>query len=394
MDLLIGKIVYPERSADVEFFDSWLYSGEKQNKLVFRLINRNAVALTAFHIDVYYIKDGEEKKVSIENRDYYLESGAVSEEFFVDLDSDVEEGCIVLPVALYDNLTKNAFISDLPFASFDVMAKVAANYLLGGVSPAPATRRAVQPPQRQAVPNPARTPVVQATKAPKAERADSEENLSADEIKKKKTKRILSIAFMCATLVFAIACIPWVNGLMEQYELIWGLIGKYAHNYSAGSFVFAMLVAITCAIISTLERKGFDKYRWVITTVNAFAGSLCFSTLVYSMAFYSSWQIVLLVFVYPVAPALITRAISKDAVPTVLLILAFGASWIMYMDIMAAWHFGPLLFSMIETTVLLVTGVLVKGKNKPRLKSSIVFSILTTVLFSISIVLFFMMGVF
>lgn len=386
MDILIGKLTYPQSAPDAEIFKCALYSGEKENKLVFNVINRSEVAVTAFHADVVYYDKDQEKKVSVEKRDYYLEPNGVSEEFSVILPKGVEEGRIALPVVLYDNLTASNSYVNVPFASQEVVEKFALDYLSGAVAPAPSARKTMQT-QPPVSPAPTRVATQAPVKEQKKEKLVKENNVGDEELKKKKNKQILSLVFMGITLIFAIVCVPWLRNVMDSYEQFWGLVG-YREDNSAFAFVFCTLVAITCAFVSALERKGFDNFRWMITTVNSIAGALFCGALIYCLAFFSSWYIIILVFVYPVIPAVIARIINRDAVPTVLLINAFGSSWLIFMNVMADTNAAPLFFAMVQTVVLLVTGVLIKGKNKPRLKSSIVFSLLAAIQFSISLFLF------
>ena len=136
MNDIIGKLIYPESAFDAEIYQSALYLTDNGNQLVFNIINRSSVAVTAFHADVIYFEKQEQKKISVENRDCYIEPNGVSGDFTVLLPKGVEEGRIALPVVLYDNLTASQSYINVPFASFDVVSKFAVNYLSGAVSPA------------------------------------------------------------------------------------------------------------------------------------------------------------------------------------------------------------------------------------------------------------------
>ena len=62
MNDIIGKLIYPESALDAEIYQSALYLTDNGNKLVFSIINRSSVAVTAFHADVIYFDKEEQKK--------------------------------------------------------------------------------------------------------------------------------------------------------------------------------------------------------------------------------------------------------------------------------------------------------------------------------------------
>ncbi len=390
MNEIIGKIIYPESASDAEINQSALYLKDNGIELVFNIINRSSVAVTAFHADVIYFEKQEQKKISVEKRDCYIAPNEVSEEFTVSLPKGVEEGRIALPVVLYDNLTASQSYINVPFASFDVVSKFAVDYLSGAVSPVQPVRKAQ--PQATVSVEPIAKPInANAEKVNNAKPVVEEkikQPLTDEQRKKKTTKQVLSLVFMGVALLFMFIAPFWFSGINRVEEHVWGEGGfvfvQKVRGKNAILFYLCMLIAITCAFVSSLERKGFDKGRWAITLVNAISGSFCWYMGVFCLAMYSSWFTLFLTFVYSIVIAVIARFINKEAVPTILLIMAFGISWVGYMGLFGAVSsLGLFMMSLILVAMMLVAGLLTKCKKGKRLKSSKVFAILTAVVFSL-----------
>ncbi len=382
MNDIIGKLIYPESAFDAEIYQSALYLTDNGNKLVFSIINRSSVAVTAFHADVIYFDKEEQKKISVEKRDCYIEPNGVSEDFTVLLPKGIEEGRIALPVVLYDNLTASQSYINVPFASFDVVSNFAVNYLSGAVSPTvqykakPQTTVSVTP-----ITQPKKTNVEKVNNAKPVVEEKIKQPLTDEQRKKKTTKQVLSLVFMGVALIFMFIAPLWFTNINRGEEHMWG--ERYITQGKILFFCFAMLVAIACAFVSSLERKGFDKGRWAITLANSFAGSVCWATSVVCLIMYGWWITLFLTFVYPIVIAVIARFINKEAVPTVLLIMAFALSWLGYSGLFGvASSLGLYMMSLILVAMMLVAGLLTKCKKGKRLTSSKVFAILTTVVFS------------
>ncbi|MBO5068324.1 MAG: hypothetical protein J6C62_08005 [Clostridia bacterium] len=392
MNDIIGKLIYPESAFDAEIYQSSLYLTDNGNQLVFNIINRSSVAVTAFHADVIYFDNEEQKKISVEKRDCYIEPNGVSGDFTVLLPKGIEEGRIALPVVLYDNLTASQSYINVPFASFDVVSKFAVNYLSGAVSPAvqykakPQTTVSVEP-----IAKPINANVEKVNNAKPVVEEKIKQPLTDEQRKKKTTKQVLSLVFMGVALIFMFIAPLWLANLSRGEDNVWG--ERYIAQGKILFFYFAMLVAIACAFVSSLERKGFDKGRWAITLANSFSGSVCWATSVVCLIMYGSWITLFLTFVYPIVIAVIARFINKEAVPTVLLIMAFALSWLSYGSVLGrGLEMAIPIMSMLEVAMMLVAGLLTKCKKGKRLTSSKVFAILTTVIFCISLVMIFIGG--
>ena len=385
MNDIIGKLIYPESAFDAEIYQSALYLTDNGNQLVFNIINRSSVAVTAFHVDVIYFDKEEQKKISVENRDCYIEPNGVSGDFTVLLPKGIEEGRIALPVVLYDNLTASQSYINVPFASFDVVSKFAIDYLSGNVAPVKTTYQAQQSPVAPVAKTAPAKVDLASVKTVKQQPVNNETgNVQVTEVKDKKktTKQVLSIVFMCVALLFMFIAPLWFRDINRSEELMWGK--NYVAQSKAFFFYMCMLFAITCAFVSSLERKGFDKGRWAITLANSFSGSICWATSVACLVIYGSWITLFLTFVYPIVIAVIARFINKEAVPTVLLIMAFALSWLGFGGVVAD---GPAMMFLMQVAMLLVAGLLTKCKKGKRLISSIVFSILASIVFLFSMIL-------
>ena len=130
MTKLIGQITYPQEATfSVEYVK--LYSENESSLLEFRLVNNSKKTVNAYRIDLSYSHNGEEKSQAIQGKNLELVSQSKTDVITVSLPAVIEEGTLTLSAVIYDDLTHGTDAPAYPFASFDVISRMAEKTLAG-----------------------------------------------------------------------------------------------------------------------------------------------------------------------------------------------------------------------------------------------------------------------
>ena len=144
MSQLIGKILYPASSAEVEVEYCRLYAEDDGNLLVFRLINRGTKTVYAYRLEVCVDEGGNQRRYSVERKNLSVGAGQWDEECRVSLPVGTDAGVMILNTVIYDNLSHSKEEISFPFASFEAVSRVAEE-ILSGAQVADLPHRAAQP---------------------------------------------------------------------------------------------------------------------------------------------------------------------------------------------------------------------------------------------------------
>ena len=146
MTKLIGQITYPQEATfSVEYVK--LYNENESSLLEFRLVNNSKKTVNAYRIDLSYSHNGEEKSQAIQGKNLELVSQSKTDVITVSLPAVIEEGALTLSAVIYDDLTHGTDAPAYPFASFDIISRVAERTLAGST---PVTKPAVVTPVKEA----------------------------------------------------------------------------------------------------------------------------------------------------------------------------------------------------------------------------------------------------
>lgn len=235
MNKLIGKLDYPKHENLFQVDYSILYSNHEYNTLWFRLINNTTKAVIAYRIKIYFMDGSDEKVETIERRNLCLSIGGYSEEHSILLPSSTEEGHIVVDIVLFEDLESQKNMSEIPFASYDVISKKVNKILLEDNysyandeevderSNYESTSVAPKEPVRENVTVTKASPEKQA-KIDKLKKKYYKENLKRvnknSELEKRKRKiAVISSSIIIGLLVMVFGIIPFIAVLFGNYSI-------------------------------------------------------------------------------------------------------------------------------------------------------------------------------
>lgn len=132
MKQLIGKIQYPAKDAALEAAWCTLTAEAGATALRFALINRSEKTVNAYRVAISYTAAGEEHCETVAEKSLSLVAGATSAEHEIALPVGVEEGVLTVEAAIYDDLSHNDVPLAFPFATFEVVSRVADEILTRG----------------------------------------------------------------------------------------------------------------------------------------------------------------------------------------------------------------------------------------------------------------------
>lgn len=130
MSHLIGHIPYPATSHLAVAY-SKLYAEAEGTKLAFCLKNDSEKAVNAYRVAVCYRQGEAEQRLTVEEKQLNLTQGATAALHELMLPEGVEEGTLVIEVAIYEDLSHNEAPATFPFATFEVVSRVAESILAG-----------------------------------------------------------------------------------------------------------------------------------------------------------------------------------------------------------------------------------------------------------------------